>query len=80
MITQFNIVNNRLKEMHRLISSRSTGRRSQFASKLGLSESQLSNYLQYIRSQGIDVAYDYHNQCYYYRENYSVHYKCGFIK
>jgi len=80
MLIQYETSKDRLKEIHRLIKTRATGTRSQFAKKLNLSESQLSNYLHHIRKQGIKVAYDYYNQCYYYQEESAISYDCGFQK
>ena len=80
MLSQFDKTAKRLKQIHSLIKTRATGNRKVLAEKIGLSESHLSEYLRYIRDQGIEIAYDYNNDCYFYPEGQSFKFSCGFEK
>ena len=80
MLAQFESTVKRLNSIHTLINTKATGDRKNFAKKVSLSESMLSNYLDYIRSKGIRITFDHINNRYYYDEDVTVIFQCGFKK
>lgn len=68
----------RLQNMNNLIRRKATGNPEKFAEKIGISKSNLTLYLDYIRAKGIQVIYDKERQSYCYEMDGEVHYQCGF--
>lgn len=58
----------RLQRMDYLIRIKGTGKRSELACKLGLSERTVTNYLQLMRSCGAPIKFCNYRQSYYYEE------------
>ena len=58
----------RYREIHRLIKYRSTGNPESFAKKLGISKSQLFNYLEELRDRGAEISYSKNLGSYFYRK------------
>jgi len=71
----------RYKKIDKLIKRRSTGNPKQFASKLGISKSQLFNCLDELRDRGAEIIYNKTLETYIYRKPveitaiFSVHIK-----
>lgn len=66
-----------LRRLHEYIVSGRSGSRQELSQKLGISLSQLANYLQHIRESGINLQYDRY-YCRYYYQNQIVRYASGF--
>jgi predicted DNA-binding transcriptional regulator YafY len=47
----------RYKRIHKLITRKNTGCPADFAARLGISKSQLSNYLEELRARGAKISY-----------------------
>lgn len=60
---------NRLERIDYLISSRRTGKPTEFAKRLGISERTLYDFLNVMRSLGAPIQYNKDVQTYYYSEN-----------
>jgi hypothetical protein len=58
----------RLKRMDDLIRRRATGNAEQFATRLGISQSQLFQDLKEIKELGAPIAFDHVAQSYYYHK------------
>ena len=54
--------------MDYLIARKSTGSPAEFAEKLGISRSALFQYLQEMKSMGVDIHYSNSNRSYYYAD------------
>lgn len=78
MLKQFDQDSARLTYIFELIDKQATGSRQQFAAKLQVSVSQLSNYLTYLKTNGVKVLYDHSRKCYYLDEENRVVFTCGF--
>lgn len=78
MLKQFDQDSARLTYMFELINKRATGNRQQFAAKLSVSVSQLSNYLAYLKTNGVKILYDHSMKCYHLDEENRVVFTCGF--
>lgn len=48
----------RFELMYKLLKEKRTGSANEFASKVGLSRSQLFNYLDYLKSYELEIKYD----------------------
>ena len=48
----------RYKKMDKMIKRRNTGTPHEFATKLGISKSQLFNHLDYFRKKGAEITYN----------------------
>jgi len=59
----------RFKFIYKLIKEEQTGTANQFAQKVGISRSQLYNYLDYFKSYGIDIPYDFYKNSYVIENN-----------
>lgn len=57
----------RYQKIDRLIKRRSTGNPKSFAKKLGISKSQLFNYLEELRDRGAEISYNKTLESYIYR-------------
>ncbi len=55
--------------MDTLISMKATGTPDIFAEKMGVKRSTLFQYLQEMRSMGVDIRYSCYRQSYYYADN-----------
>ncbi|MEL6559670.1 MAG: hypothetical protein AAFQ94_15875 [Bacteroidota bacterium] len=78
MLKQFDQDSARLTYMFELIKKQATGNRQQFAAKLQVSVSQLSNYLTYLKTNGVRVLYDHSRKCYYLDDENQIVFTCGF--
>ena len=56
----------RIKYMHHLINSNSTGVPDEFATKLNLSRRQLYHLLEELKDQGLEIAYSRMRRTFYY--------------
>ncbi len=59
----------RVEKIDRLIQRKSTGTPSELASNIGISESMLYNYLQFMRQSGAPIEYSKRRKTYFYRHN-----------
>lgn len=66
----------RIQQLDRLIRLRRTGTPAELAERLGLSESSLYNYLNYMRESGAPILYSKKRKTYYYL--YQVQFTYGF--
>lgn len=66
----------RIQNIDRLIRQRSTGPPSKLADQVGLSESMLYHYINFMKSAGAPIQYSKRNRTYYYR--YQVEFRYGF--
>jgi len=57
----------RVEKIDRLIQRRSTGSPSELAVVIGISESMLYNYLQFMRQSGAPIEYSKRRKTYFYR-------------
>ncbi len=62
----------RLKRMNRLIKEERTGSPQEFASKLGISQSQLYNILEDLKIKGAPINYSRLKGTYYYTEGFEM--------
>ncbi len=67
---------NRLRRIDYLIRTRATGSTNEFASRLGVSRSQLCDDLSDLRTLGAPICYSRIRQTYYYR--YEVNFSLDF--
>ncbi|MGM0530497.1 MAG: hypothetical protein ACQER7_04030 [Bacteroidota bacterium] len=58
----------RYQKIDRLIKRRNTGNPQTFAKKLGVSKSQLFNYLEELRDRGAEISYNKTLESYIYRK------------
>ncbi len=58
---------NRVEKIDHLIQTRSTGSPAELADKVGISESMLYNYLQFMRRSGAPIEYSKTKKTYFYR-------------
>lgn len=58
---------NRVEKIDKLIQVKSTGTPAQLATKVGISESMLYNYLQFMRKSGAPIEYSKTKKTYFYR-------------
>lgn len=58
----------RYQKIDKLIKRRSTGNPKSFAKKLGVSKSQLFNYLEELRDRGAEISYNKTLETYIYRK------------
>ena len=58
----------RYQKLDKLIKRRSTGNPKEFANKLGISKSQLFNYLEELRDRGAEIYYSKTLETYIYRK------------
>lgn len=66
----------RIQQIDRLIRLRRTGTPPELAEQLGLSESSLYNYINYMRDAGAPILYSKKRKTYYYL--YQVQFTYGF--
>ena len=66
----------RIQKIDSMIRYQHTGPPAAFAEKLGVSESTLYNYINFMREAGAPVAYSKKHQTYYYL--YNVRFRYGF--
>ncbi len=62
----------RYQKMDKLIKRRSTGNPKEFANKLGISKSQLFNYLEELRYRGAEINYNKTLETYIYRNSVEI--------
>ena len=67
---------NRIKQIDGLIRTGCTGSPGELAEKVGLSESMIYNYINYMRDVGAPIAYSKKQKTYYYL--YRVEFSYGF--
>jgi predicted DNA-binding transcriptional regulator YafY len=67
----------RVEKIDRLIQRKSTGTPSELAAIIGISESMLYNYLQFMRQSGAPIEYSKRRKTYFYRHkgNFSFGFK-----
>jgi len=58
--------------INKLIKEERTGTAKEFAKKIGVSRSQLYNYLDYLKSYEIEIHYDLHKKSFVYEENIDI--------
>jgi predicted DNA-binding transcriptional regulator YafY len=58
--------------MDQLIRQKRTGNSFEFAEKIGISRRQLYNWLNELKSFGLDIAYDRERETYYYTKEYKI--------
>ncbi len=58
----------RVEMIDQLIQGRSTGTPSELAATIGISESMLYNYLQFMRQSGAPIEYSKTRKTYFYRQ------------
>ncbi len=68
----------RIQSIDRLIRQRSTGCPSELASQVGLSESMLYHYINFMKSSGAPIQYSKRDRTYFYR--YQVEFRYGFAE
>lgn len=66
----------RIQQIDRLIRQQRTGPPGELAERMGLSESTIYAYLQYMRNTGAPIAYSKKQKTYYYL--YQVEFTWGF--
>mgnify|MGYP006292485855 len=71
----------RLEKIEKLIHQSQTGTPDEFAGKIGISRRQLYNYLEEIRSYGIDIRYSRRHQSFLFKNNkrLKIHFACELI-
>jgi len=71
----------RLEKIEKLIQQSQTGTPDEFAGKIGISRRQLYNYLEEIRSYGIDIRYSRIHQSFRFENNkrLKIHFACEVI-
>ncbi|MDZ4810483.1 MAG: HTH domain-containing protein [Bacteroidota bacterium] len=70
----------RLKRMDDLIRRKATGKADEFATKLGISRSQLLQDVKELRELGAPIAYCYTSQSYIYTRPYSLTFNMEIIR
>ena|SRR6056297_336452 len=55
--------------INKLIKEERTGTAKEFAQKIGISRSQLFNYLDYLKSYEIEIHFDFHKNSFVFEEN-----------
>jgi len=63
---------NRLKKLDALIQQVKTGAPDEFASRMGLSRSQLYNILEELKDLGAPIEYNRRLRSFYYRESFQI--------
>ena len=66
----------RLQRMDHLILTKATGRPSELASKIGISERSIYDYLKLMREMGAPIKFSHSRKSYYYQP--SGHFLIGF--
>jgi predicted DNA-binding transcriptional regulator YafY len=64
---------NRLQQIDQLIRQRSTGNAEELAGKLEISRRQVYNWLDELKSFGLEVIYDREQRSYVYLKHYRLH-------
>jgi transcriptional antiterminator len=65
----------RIKQMHRLISDKTTGTPETFAKKVGLSRRQMYNQLDFFKSYNAPIKYSKVSQTFYYEGNFEINFE-----
>lgn len=65
----------RIKQMHRLISDKTTGTPETFAKKVCLSRRQMYNQLDFFKSYNAPIKYSKVNQTFYYEGNFEINFE-----
>ena len=68
----------RIQSIDQLIRQRSTGPPSELATQVGLSESMLYHYINFMKSAGAPIKYSKRERTYFYR--YQVEFRYGFAE
>lgn len=63
---------NRLQQMDQLIRQKRTGNATEFAQKMGVSRRQIYNWLEDLRSMGLDIEYNRYKKSFTYRKLYKI--------
>jgi len=71
----------RLEKIEKLIQQSQTGTPDEFAGKIGISRRQLYNYLEEIRSYGVEIRYSRKHQSFRFENNkrLKIHFACEVI-
>jgi len=71
----------RLEKIEKLIQQSQTGTPDEFAGKIGISRRQLYNYLEEIRSYGVEIRYSRKHQSFRFKNNkrLKIHFACEVI-
>ena len=71
----------RLEKINQLISENRTGTPDEFAQRIGVRRRQLYNYLDELRSYGVDIGYCRQTRSYLFENNkhLNIHFKCEVI-
>lgn len=68
----------RIQSIDRLIRQSATGPPAELAAQIGLSESMLYHYINFMKSAGAPIRYSKRNKTYYY--SYQVEFRYGFTE